>query len=1218
MTASFEAKSGNPQNFKASLYADNGSGRPGSKIVDLSGSAPDTDTNHTYTCSGNSCNLSANTTYHLAFSADRGSNSTGDHFYRWYTTESNNQTSTPSNNGWSIANTMSWEESGFNWGFGNGNSGLLSVSAVKSPTLAAGSATATSLTLTIANHTGNWHYKHTTPSGGQCSSAVSTTTAIATGLNSGTSYTFKAYSDSSCTTVLATAAAVSTSAASLTASSIAQTTATLTISGHTAAWRYKYTKPTDGSCSNEVAAGTTSANLSGLAANTSYTFKAYSDSSCAAEITSDTTDADFLTKPGKPSKPTATVGAGSGTLTLASSSVTGNGALAHWLYSTDDSTWYTIPSTSATLSHIVTGLTNGTSYTFKVRAVNATGPGLASDASDSATPASATLTASAAAATSLKLTIANWSGDWYYKYTNPTGGTCSSTVSGATAIATGLNSNTSYTFKAYSDSSCSTVLATAAATSTLAAATLSATGMTHNSATLTIANYSGSWYYKYTSGSCSTTAVSGTTVSVSGLAGNTSYTFNAYIDSSCAMALTTPTTDAQFLTKPAKPTTPTVTTGVGSGNLIIISPLRGGRGALTRWEYTTDDGSTWIPITSDTDNLLVYTVTGLINGTSYTFKTRAVNATGEGPASDASSSVAPVEPRLTASGVTHNLATLTISNYTPDWYYKYTSPSSGGTCSSLVATATASLASLAGNTSYTYKAYSDSGCATELTSTSTDADFLTQPAQPGQPMVSAGVGSGKLTISSSISGGSGALSKWQYTTDDGTNWKDISTTSTTLSHTVTGLTDGTSYTFKVRAVNSTGSGVSGGGTGPESAASAATAPQTATLAANNVMATTATLAITDYSGNWYYKRTAPNPSAGTCVAVTGIGTPDARLSDLSPGTSYTFKAYSDNTCDTELTSDATDADFLTRPGQVSGVTVIASNRSLKVSWTAPSGTVTGYTVQWKSGSGEYDTTNQATSTGTSYTISGLTNDTQYTLRVAAKNTTGDGAWSDDATGTPDTNVTLTPSDVTDTSLKLTITNHSGTWYYKYISPDDPNNCTPVSSTTTVVTGLAANTSYTYTAYSDSGCSTELATATAVKTLLAQVTGVEVVPRDASLSVTWDRPRSGSPNYEVQWKSGNQDWDSANRQNTAQNYFTQIPSLSNAVEYTVRVRRITTSPSAVGEWSEPVKGTPAEVALTTRSVGATTATLVITNYANSAGDVWSYKRTAPTTAPARTA
>ena len=275
--------------------------------------------------------------------------------------------------------------------------------------------------------------------------------------------------------------------------------------------------------------------------------------------------------------------------------------------------------------------------------------------------------------------------------------------------------------------------------------------------------------------------------------------------------------------------------------------------------------------------------------------------------------------------------------------------------------------------------------------------FLTTPAQPTTPSVS--VGSGKLTIASSLTGGGGTLSKWQYTTDDGTTWKDVSSTSTSLGHTVTGLTDGTSYTFKVRAVNSTGSG-------PESTASTATAPQTATLTATNVMTTTATLTITAYSSNWYYKRTAP--SVGTCVAVTGIGTPDyASITGLSPGTSYIFKVYSDNSCDTELTSATTTAKFLTKPGQVSGVMVIASNRSLSVNWTAPSGTVTRYTVQWKSGSSEYDTTNQATPTGTSYIISGLANDTQYILRVAAKNGAGDGAWSADATGTPNTNVTLT-------------------------------------------------------------------------------------------------------------------------------------------------------------------------------------------------------------------
>ena len=177
-----------------------------------------------------------------------------------------------------------------------------------------------------------------------------------------------------------------------------------------------------------------------------------------------------------------------------------------------------------------------------------------------------------------------------------------------------------------------------------------------------------------------------------------------------------------------------------------------------------------------------------------------------------------------------------------------------------------------GNTSYTFKAYSDSSYATELTSASTDVTFLTQPAKPATPTVTTGACSGKLTISSSVSGGGGALSKWRYQ-QKGENdssygqWIGISSTSTTLTHTVTGLTDNTNYTFKVQAVNTAGSGVSGGGT--ESDLSAATALQDEELTAT---ATTANLKLTiaNHSGNWYYKYT--TPSGGQCSGVVSGST----------------------------------------------------------------------------------------------------------------------------------------------------------------------------------------------------------------------------------------------------------------------------------------------------------------------------------------------------------
>ena len=73
-------------------------------------------------------------------------------------------------------------------------------------------------------------------------------------------------------------------------------------------------------------------------------------------------------------------------------------------------------------------------------------------------------------------------------------------------------------------------------------------------------------------------------------------------------------------------------------------------------------------------------------------------------------------------------ATLTIGSYAHanGWYHKHTVPATGGTCSAKQ-TAAAASPSLAGNTSYTFKAYSDSTCATEL---ATASAFLTKPGQP--------------------------------------------------------------------------------------------------------------------------------------------------------------------------------------------------------------------------------------------------------------------------------------------------------------------------------------------------------------------------------------------------------------------------------------------------------------------------------------------------------
>ena len=104
----------------------------------------------------------------------------------------------------------------------------------------------------------------------------------------------------------------------------------------------------------------------------------------------------------------------------------------------------------------------------------------------------------------------------------------------------------------------------------------------------------------------------------------------------------------------------------------------------------------------------------------------------------------------------------------------------------------------------------------------------------------------------------------------------------------------------------------------------------------------------------------------------------------------------------EATVTITDTDTAT--ARVMGVTVAPGNAKLVVTWTAVDN-ATGYRVQWKSGSQDYDPTRQATVTSgstTSYTIGGLANGTAYTVQVIATRTgANDGPPSAQATGTPE-------------------------------------------------------------------------------------------------------------------------------------------------------------------------------------------------------------------------
>ena len=335
-----------------------------------------------------------------------------------------------------------------------------------------------------------------------------------------------------------------------------------------------------------------------------------------------------------------------------------------------------------------------------------------------------------------------------------------------------------------------------------------------------------------------------------------------------------------------------------------------------------------------------------------------------------------------------------------------------------------------------------------------------------KPALTATAGVGSVTLTWTRTGNTG-FGYWVYrqgVTGGGYgDWIDIPGGATIRTHTVTGLTASTSYTFQVARAEGTGLNfsvfASGGGysNGATATPTAAASTKTITLSATSTSITEGNSGFTDVTVTVTLGEAAPaaDPDLGIFrvnlvpASPAGTATGSGKGSDgctppLNPAdTDWCFLAGTLTFAEGEtqstkkvrilgdtrdepnetiklissaqqpgwtpgtLTLTITDDDdppTVAKPAKPTGLSAEAGNRQVKLTWTDPDDdSITRYNMRQKKGSaawGSWTAISGSDADTTTHTVTGLDNDVEYSFRIRARNSSGNSAQSEVVEATP--------------------------------------------------------------------------------------------------------------------------------------------------------------------------------------------------------------------------
>lgn len=557
---------------------------------------------------------------------------------------------------------------------------------------------------------------------------------------------------------------------------------------------------------------------------------------------------------------------------------------------------------------------------------------------------------------------------------------------------------------------------------------------------------------------------------VTGLTNGTAYTFTV-VASNAPSSSSAPSAPSTAVTPTGAPTSPAATRVTAGDSSVVVAwdpPVSNNGSPVLSYRVTsTPDAKTCsyqvtVPATEPVNQCMV---NGLRNGTSYTFAVVATNGLGD---STAATSVA-VTPARVPDAPTAVTAIPGKKSAVVSW----TAPADGGAAitqytvvsapEGLTCTSTATSCTVSGlhtGLSYTFTVRATNIVGSGAASTASDPVVIGTPSAPagvstmGRPQ--------SVTVWWQAAAGNGYyVTGYTATASPGGR----TCTSTGLSCTITGLTDGTAYTITVVAKNAKGSS-------PASATSAEVKPINVPGAPVAVVGASADRSV---KVSW----TAPTVGGDTVDAYLVTASPggstcwwsqgplECVVPGLDNGSKYTFSVIAFNEIGESISSKASSQVLVGLPGSPSDVSGYARNASVVVSWKAPlsGATVDSYLVTSTPGS----KTCTVAAPALTCTVSGLTNGVAYTFTVKSVNTTGNSANSAASSAVTPQNV---PPAVTNVTAVAGLQNATVSWTppqgvaapitYTVTSSPEAKSCSVVDGTSCSVTGLAFGTSYTFT------------------------------------------------------------------------------------------------------------------------------------------------------------